>query len=213
MGMGEALEEWEYEDHAEAHSVAEMCLSILKNLQSNISGMEAVMEETRPYHQAMFERVTPAGRQYLAGNYRGAAYPQLVDRPVYIYGFECGHFSQIDHLMQDFHQRLIADVQRIRHYFKQSSLDVAQKIVVFSQFVSHFFVRFLSIHPYANGNGHISRLLVWCIFNFSSIKCQFWSVPDRNLNPPDRYVGYFRNGVKDPLIKAFAELIERENLV
>lgn len=211
MGMGEALEEWEYEYHPEAHSVSDACLIMLQNLQNNKLEMEDVMRETRPYHKVMFERVTPFGREYLAGNYRGASYPQLVDRPVYIYGFSCAHFSQVEDSMRDFHQKLNADIQRISQYLKQSKLDAAQKIVAFSQFVSHYFVRFLSIHPYANGNGHISRLLVWCIFNFKSIKCSFWSVPDRNLNPPDQYVGDFRLGNKSPLVKAFADLIEREN--
>lgn len=211
MGMGETLEEWEYDDHPEAHTVAEACLTMLQNLQKNTLEMRKVMLETRPCHKKMFEKVTPAGKDYLAGNYRGANYPQLIDRPVYICGFTCTPFHQVEDSMRIFHEKLNEDIQRISQYLKQSTFDAAQKIVIFSQFVSHYFVRFLSIHPYANGNGHISRLLVWCIFNYKSIKCSFWSVPDRNLNPPDQYVGYFRQGWKDPLIKVFIELIGREN--
>ncbi|MBV7418435.1 Fic family protein [Comamonas sp. CMM03] len=211
MGMGEPIEEWEYDNHPNKDIVSTRCQEIIKNLTGKIQEIFQVLQETRPSHKFMFENVVPTNKIYLAGNYRGAKYPQLCDRPVYIAGFPGGHFSQVENLMKNFHHTLSQNIAKLSDYFKKNPLTAQQKIFALSKFVSIYFVQFLAIHPYANGNGHISRLLVWCIFNFKLVKCSFWSVPNRNINPPDQYIAAYRLGNQVPLVKAFISLISSEN--
>ena len=211
MGMGEKLVEWEYDDHPRARTVADYCLLLIDRLTENYPAMLDILKDVRPPHASMFAEVVPQGREYLAGNYRGAPYPQLIDRPVFIYGFDCAHYSEVHKLMDSFHHELVEGMEKIGVLARAGGWTPAQSLVALSAFVSHIFVNFLKIHPFANGNGHISRLLVWCIFQYKRIKCKFWQIPDRNVNPPDYMIGRYRNGDMNPLINCFLYLIRAEN--
>ncbi|WP_330996545.1 hypothetical protein [Burkholderia cepacia] len=60
-------------------------------------------------------------------------------------------------------------------------------------------VTFLAIHPYANGNGHISRFLILCYLGAAGFYPESWPVDKR---PPDPYINaivLYRNGFADDL--------------
>lgn len=61
---------------------------------------------------------------------------------------------------------------------------------------------FLRIHPYANGNGHLARTIVWMILARYGFWPKDWPVEPRSTDP-----GYipaliqFRDGDREPLIE------------
>lgn len=214
MGMGEALENWEYSEHPKKDDVEVFCEKLLNLLAGDQQEVFSILGDTRPTHKKMFEMVVPVGGEYLAGNYRGAYFPQLVDRPVYIptvYGYADpgAQFDKVHEFMDAFHKFVDSSLSILRQ--KASVWSPRERIVAYTKFVGTCFVRFLEIHPYANGNGHISRLLVWCLFAIKSINCSFWNVPKRNDQPTDQMVTDFRRGNQNALLICFFNLIGSEN--
>lgn len=214
MGMGEKLEEWEYANFSNAADVEIYCQNLLNFLATNSQEISLILKDTRPVHGKMFEMVVPAGREYLAGNYRGANHPQLIDRPVYVptvYGYydSGAPFDEVHKFMGKFHDQIEKALSSLQ--IQSVNWNPAQKIIAYAQFVGSCFVNFLAIHPYANGNGHISRLLVWCLFTIKSISCNFWNVPKRNSLPTNQMVTDFRRKNFSPLLKCFLDLISNEN--
>lgn len=214
MGMGEVIENWEYSNFSNKHDVEVFCEKLLKILAIDQQKIFSILDDTRPTHKEMFEMVVPHGKEYLAGNYRGANYPQLVDRPVYVgtvYGdYDSGaKFDIVHEFMEKFHKFIENTLPVLQQ--KSLSWSPRERIVAYTKFVGACFVNFLAIHPYANGNGHISRLLVWCLFAIKSINCSFWSVPKRNDRPTDKMVTDFRRGDPSALLICFFNLIASEN--
>lgn len=211
MDTGEKFQGWEYSDHPLSNTVEEACSFLVDRIKKDSSESTKVLKETRPFHRTMFENVTPPSMDYFAGNYRGAHFPLLDTYEVSIAGFP-GTQSSIVHLVMDkFHTELHKNLSSLSNFFKDKNFSEEKKLIAFSSLVSVFFVNFLAIHPFANGNGHISRLLVFCIFKSKSIRCSFWKVPNRNIEPPDCLIAEYRNGNKSPLVVSFLRLIASEN--
>ena len=62
------------------------------------------------------------------------------------------------------------------------------------------FVNFLTIHPYANGNGHAGRLIVWCILGRYGFWPKDWPVEPRPADPPySDMIRIYRDGNRQPL--------------
>lgn len=211
----EPLEEWEYNGHPNEKSVELACLQIVTLASGAADILRQICNDTRPFHGEVFCGVVPPGKEYLAGNYRGANFPQLLRRPVMlIYPHKIYHGAaaeKVESEMREFHLQLLENFSRFKVVAKEKGWDAFQKLAAFSALVGMFFARFLAIHPYANGNGHMSRLLLWSIFTMHSVNAAFWQVPSRNLQPPDHYIAEYREGNSTPLIRAFMQLIAAEN--
>src|SRR5262245_58650928 len=74
--------EWEYDDHPQSQALLNpRCTAALASAQSDPLFVNANLQDSRPTHKRFFQGLTPPGQDYLAGNYRGAPYPCLVERP------------------------------------------------------------------------------------------------------------------------------------
>ena len=67
-------------------------------------------------------------------------------------------------------------------------------------FACRVFEIFLRVHPYANGNGHVARFLIWSILGRYDYWPQQWPIEPRPPDPPDsQLIVEYRNGNPEPL--------------
>lgn len=195
----DTIPEWEYEDHPNYLTVGEACQQIINELVNDIMKQDEVISDTRESHKRIFSKVTLEGQDYLAGNYRGASYKFLEKRPVYIGGYEGSKPEDVHEHMIEFTEEIISNFKTLCTLSQTyTSISKEQKLLVFCRFLSISFVKFLAIHPYANGNGHISRLLVWIFLQKENLNQGFWSVANRpgipRGVPLDWCINKFRQG-------------------
>ena len=81
-----------------------------------------------------------------------------------------------------------------------TAIDQRQQLRYIVAFASRVFVAFLTTHPYANGNGHIARLIVWCIMGRYGYWPRRWTVEPRPPDPPyTDLITRCRSGLPDDL--------------
>jgi hypothetical protein len=143
--------------------------------------------ETRVWHSNFFQRLTPASCPYYAGHYRGEEFPCLRDYEVKIdfdplvgekatfvpiSMFRLGEKLQV--------AAVLLDIEGHRHLAPLASREFIIKIV---QMVTFFFVAFLTVHPYANGNGHMARLILALVLDRLGVRAPTFSIHPRPMEP------------------------------
>ncbi len=193
---------WEYKHHPNYPSLGDRCRRILVSLRSGKVQIDRDVLDTRRHHETMFDGLTPQNCDYFAGHYRGEPYrclehlfvmiagdPRVGTPPVYV-AMDLANFG---------HNILRAGLSALTTAFNipDSRLAREDKLLYLVKYASRALVEFLRIHPYANGNGHMGRLIVWFIL----AKFGYW--PKRwplNTSPPyDRLIFDYRSGQHDPL--------------
>lgn len=168
------LDSWDYEEHKNRQLVTKACRDLQVRVAKDLEEIKKVKQDTRPFHLEMFNSVTPVDKTAFAGNYRGSEFQYLKNYNVSIGNHQGTLASQVEETMRDFH---LLFVKSLKH-FNQKSLELSKetKLVAYSRLISHFVVAFLSIHPYANGNGHISRLICLLRCINKAIKTQWLTI-------------------------------------
>lgn len=186
---------WDYENHPERSSVTSICAELQEQLAQSTAAQQQVLVDTRPFHKEIFKKTTPAGFEAYAGSYRGAEYDYLINCPVHIGGYD--HYGtyhvvhtgtppdQVEPEMRLFHTALMHDIASFDSRANLLGLDKPQRLVIFSSILAERIVGFLSIHPYVNGNGHISRLIAWVLFLLRGFNISNWNIDIRPCQPFD----------------------------
>jgi Fic/DOC family len=159
-------------------------------------------ENTRAWHAAFFHELTPSGCEYYAGNYRGEDFFCLREYDVRIpVDPLVGAKPQVValsmvRLREKLHEAAaLLDLEMHRHANPLASKEFLVKTV---QVVAYFFVAFLTIHPYANGNGHMARLIIVLLLDRYGIRAPRFPIHPRPQDPPysDAIYRYRRNDTK-----------------
>lgn len=203
------LDNWDYEEHKNRKLVTEACHKLKVRVADDVEEIEKVKQDTRFFHFEIFSSVTPANKAGFAGNYRGSHFEYLKSYNVSIGSHQGTDASQVEEIMSDFHLFFIKSLNQ----FNQKSLELTKesKLVVYSRLISHFIVAFLSIHPYANGNGHMSRLIAWAMFCYKGFNIQNWDLDKRPDQPFDSFIAMYQQGNKDAMAYYFMQLLAQEN--
>lgn len=199
---GKPFTGWDYEVYPDDAIRNDRCVGILVDLsQGQICPRES-SGDSRPIHFRMFTGMHGPSEDYFAGHYRGEPIGHLAYYNVGVpqdarVGVPCDSVlvamnrfrGEVD---QTFSTRLPAT---------QAIQDAQTRLIVAVGVACTHLVDFLSIHPYANGNGHIGRYIVWAVLHAFGIHPKCWPLNDKIPHPYGELISEFRNKNRAPLIQ------------
>jgi fido (protein-threonine AMPylation protein) len=153
------------------------------------------LTDTRSIHETLFRASTPVGYDFYAGHYRGEKFPGLETRIATM-----RYRSPIDGATRLTRFTDPKDVQDELTVLKTKVVDLQSKrmdeLSYFIESVS-IFRRFSTIHPYLNGNGRISRLMLALLAEMKGIRVKDnWTY---HIRPYGNFMGiYFQEYPKNP---------------
>ncbi|MCA3047753.1 MAG: Fic family protein [Rhodocyclaceae bacterium] len=149
----------------------------------------------------MFAGMAPAQCAKLIGHYRGEHYPCLKKYAVTVRDDPRVGVKPAAVLarMVQFEQNLASALKIFDSSFGQnlSPQHSALRLAKFVDLICLFLVEFLTVHPYANGNGHTARLLVWILLGRYGFWPKHWTL-DASPNYHQAIASY-RSGNKTDL--------------
>lgn len=193
---------WEYRDfEGNGPLLQRQSQLLLINLRKGVVSPENSASDARESHRFLFSGLTPEGHEYFAGHYRGEDFPRLklyevtvgadprVGVPAYLVSQAMGSFSR----------QISAAIVACKKGWElpNSILSAEHKIIYLVKFSCSFLVEFLRVHPYANGNGHIGRFLIFCFLAPFGIWPRRWPLDE---SPPyGALISQYRDGNCVPL--------------
>ncbi|MER9702184.1 Fic family protein [Mesorhizobium sp. M0146] len=198
---------WEYKDVPSSDGLlARRSVSFLTTVRGlNPSQKASLSKDLRPLHGALFRTLTPPHFLYFAGHYRGEAYRCLLMYTVGISGDKrVGHPpGTVPMEMEKFAldiARIISDMD-LTFQAPSAWFSPEEKLLRAIQLVAALFVYFLEIHPFANGNGHMARMLIICLLGRHDLYLKKdWPLHPRPSEPAySRAIMDYRNGNRSSL--------------
>lgn len=191
---GNGRKGWDYEDYNGWRALLKTrCATILHRLRlGEIDGVD-LSRNSRPCHRSMFHDLTPPDMPYFAGNYRGSAYRCLRFYAVHVpqnprVGAPPENveflMSELDALVQEsFHSLDHA------HAIPDRDLPPPEKLYYAATVACRLLEAFLTVHPYANGNGHVARTIVIAVLGRYGYWLNRWRIepsPEKRQDPAKR---------------------------
>ena len=198
---------WEYTKHPQYADVGARSVALLIELRTGKINFQAAAEDTRPYHDHLYQTVIPKGFAYYAGHYRGEDFPCLKHREVEINGRRGSPprkvRGELGSLMTVIRDGFKAADELFAPGSKHPREEQVYRLV---RFACKIFSEFGKIHPYLNGNGHMQRWLVWVICGKYDVWSVNWPLHERPSDPPlTQLIRSYRVGNKDGLEKFILE--------
>jgi fido (protein-threonine AMPylation protein) len=182
--------EWEYETvHDYSLQLQGTIQSVLVDLRNRVLDSAAHARDTRDIHRRFFNKLTPRGYPYYAGHYRGEDFPCLIDYWVTVRGDPRVGAPPVDvqRYISELSLHIVNGIEAldVLHSPITGDLPEIEKIVHTVRFSCRVFEWFLRVHPYANGNGHVARFVIWSILGRYGLWPNRWSIEPR---PPGQYI-------------------------
>lgn len=141
-----------------------------------------VSEDTRPDHRELFVGLTPPDMPEFAGGYRGSQVPYLVRYCVQAGQISGANPPEVSEAMARLRTKMRGKYRALCEL--RTTLGEVQFVVELAKFVASVFVAFLTVHPYADGNGHVSRLLVVNFFGPNGLVPLKWRIHPSMTSDP-----------------------------
>lgn len=191
---------WEYNTDPRHRPILQARVAeLLSTLASGDLDTLAYPADTREVHHRVFEELTPTDCLYYAGHYRGEQFRCLRLCQVGVGGDpRVGAPPQsVAYHMRDLGTAIRAGIVGLDAH---ALLPAKDRLRYTIPLACRAFVAFLTVHPYANGNGHMGRFLVWMILGRYGYWPRHWPVDPRPPDPPyTEMITRYRNGENEPL--------------
>jgi fido (protein-threonine AMPylation protein) len=199
---------WEYNKHASYPTALRAVLNDLL-IELDASRLEAAVygPDTRRIHDRLFKALTPRGYEYYAGHYRGSV-SCLRGYEVHPHGDPTTKYApsaDVEDLTEQLAVRIRQGLSELDRLWSQHDWVVSPqaKLVSIVAVAAEIFSVFLLIHPYADGNGHAARFIVWTLLQRYGFRPVRWTIDPRPTGLP--YIDalrMFRAGNRAPLQQA-----------
>jgi fido (protein-threonine AMPylation protein) len=177
---------WKYEDHPNRAAVLKQeTTRVLAEIRSGRITAAKLISDTRAIHLRLFKALAPSGREYLAGHYRGERFKCLqycsvtiprnprVGVPPHAVSAEIQKWQRLSELVLKSLDALAND----------TSVSSEDRLLRMVSGACRIFSHWLMIHPYANGNGHIARILLTAILGRYGYWLQRFPIEPRPRDP------------------------------
>jgi fido (protein-threonine AMPylation protein) len=183
---------WDYETHPKIKQLRARCDWLTALAAKRPARFAKYGFDTRPGHRLMFAPFAPTACRCFAGTFRGdSSCSHLVNYSVHVHGTNVGappNHVAAQMAVFDTRCKLLFDL-----YTKSSqTLDPAEALVKLIDILCDLLESFFTIHPYANGNGHTGRLLVWVLLARHGFIPRKWSIDAKQ--PYGRALNAYRAG-------------------
>lgn len=144
----------------------------------------AYVYDSRPIHRRMFRWMTPICFQSFAGNYRGdERYRCLKTYRVTIGNVT--NVAQPENVLKELAAFTDSTKRLVQSIESAPNFDPDDRLWAVIVAVCFVLAEFMRIHPYANGNGHMGRFMVWSFLLKFGYVPRDWPLEER---PPEPYI-------------------------
>lgn len=189
---------WDYKRHPGLSTVARVCGEFEQKIRNSPDSQLHALTDTSYFHRAMFRDAVPTACDYLAGNYRGSDYACLKHRNVAMGRRRGAPCEQVASRMASFHTDVRAVLAALDSLHRRLGLHAEFREALI-RYVALVVSQFQDIHPYADGNGHVARLLVWVIMGHFFMVPRSWWLHENPGTDWDERVALHQRGHTAPL--------------
>jgi fido (protein-threonine AMPylation protein) len=207
MALPHGCPGWEYKHSANYPSaLIQAHAEVLGKIQTLEYTVEKDATDLRALHRVLFISLVPPGYDYYAGNYRGHHKRCLRSYDVEVNGDARvgAPAASVAKFVYHFSASLSAVIRNLETDLSHigSKLDPAHRAVATVRIACAAFVDYLTIHPFADGNGHASRALLWITLARFGYYPTHWTIDPRPVFSPYSYaelIVRYRDGDTQPL--------------
>lgn len=200
MQLAPGVWEWDYEDFP-SHCIREQrCAQVLIDLDRGVLTANQHACDSRPVHFSMFKGMTLPGEEYFVGNYRGANFPGLLNYYVGV-GQDCRVGVAPSDVSDELARFEVLVERAVNLVLPLQGSREPKDVVVVVGVACTLLVEFLRIHPYANGNGHMGRFIVWAVLLLARVRPRRWPLNEKLPHPYGELLSRYRDGDRNPLIR------------
>ena len=197
---------WQYSAHPDCARLLPVAAArVLTGIQAGKYPVRNFARDTRPIHLDLFTGLTPRGFDYYAGNYRGSAHRCLKPYEVVIPSDPLvgAKAAVVESDINRLGASIVKAVERIEQALAMlpRPLTPPQRAIAVVKLASYAFVAFLTVHPYADGNGHTARALLWIVLMKFGYLPSEWTIDPRPAAIADysAMIAEHRRGKQDRL--------------
>ena len=199
MGSHLDCSDWDYETHPEHKKLRKACDRLTGMAKKWPRKFDRFGVDTRPGHRLLFKRFAPPACSCFAGTYRGSkTCPALEHYFCGVRGTSVGMPpAYVEACMAMLNTRCQNLLDMYAASVRVGTVSPAASFGMLIDVLCDILEGFFTVHPFANGNGHAGRMLVWVLLARHGFAPKSWSIDAKQ--PYAKALDLYRAGNHAPL--------------